>query len=237
MKHLPISVALSATIVALSATTSAQEPAPPEDESIPGWFRVDHDLLALQLWVGAVHSLGPVDVATDIYVNSGTFGEFDIGPTFSFGPLILTPMAGIGFDWSEQRAVTVVAPQLFTILNLDPIYFESWIQVFVNSAFTEGADNNLYTRNFLLLKVTDDFHIGPQAEATIALNNDRDLLISEPVGGRINLAYGENNLLGLFLGYETQEAARQVEIGVDESGEPIVAERGLAGRFTFIRNW
>jgi len=226
-----------------AAAPAAGEPAEDEEEGIPGWFRIDSDGLGLQLWVGATHSLGPVDLASDIYVDSGTFAEFDIGPAFSFGPLALTPMVGIGFDWSEQRATTLIAPQLFTILDLDMIYFESWIQGFLYSPFTEGADNDLYTRNFLLAKLSDDFHIGPQMEATLALNNDRDTLSSLPVGGRINLAYGENNLLGLFLGYETQEDARQVADGtvtVDPvSGEPVegTTERALVGRFTFVRTW
>ncbi len=45
---------------------------------------------------------------------------------------------------------------------------------------------------------------------------------SLPVGGRVNLAYGKNNTLGLFLGYETKAPD-----GVD----------GIGGRFTFIRTW
>jgi hypothetical protein len=222
-----------------AAAPAAGEPAEDEEEGIPGWFRIDSDGLGLQLWVGATHSLGPVDLASDIYVDSGTFAEFDIGPAFSFGPLALTPMVGIGFDWSEQRATTLIAPQLFTILDLDMIYFESWIQGFLYSPFTEGADNDLYTRNFLLAKLSDDFHIGPQMEATLALNNDRDTLSSLPVGGRINLAYGENNLLGLFLGYQTQRDARVVDTGeVDAAGLPVLAEdRALVGRFTFVRTW
>jgi hypothetical protein len=233
---------------AAAAPAAAAEPAPAdpaeaEEDGIPGWFRIDSDGLGLQLWVGATHSLGPVDIASDIYVDSGTFAEFDIGPAFSFGPLALTPMVGIGFDWSEQRATSLIAPQLFTILDLDMIYFESWIQGFLYSPFTEGADNDLYTRNFLLAKLSDDFHIGPQMEATLALNNDRDTLSSLPVGGRINLAYGENNLLGLFLGYETQEDARQVTDG-SETVDPVTGEtvegtteRALVGRFTFVRTW
>jgi len=220
----------------------AEAPAASEEEGgIPGWFRIDSDGLALQLWVGATHSVGPVDIATDIYVDSGTFGEFDIGPSFSFGPLALTPMAGIGFDWSQQKAVSLIAPQLFTILDLDPIYFESWIQVFLNSPFADGADNDFYTRDFLLLKATEDLHIGPQIEATIALNNKdaRDKVGSLPIGGRINLAYGANNTLGLFLGYETQKNARTVDTGeLDANDVPIVADdRALVGRFTFVRTW
>ena len=63
-----------------------------EKEETAGWFRLDSDALGLQLWAGAVHSVGPVDIASNIYVNSESFGELDIGPAFSFGPVSLLPM-------------------------------------------------------------------------------------------------------------------------------------------------
>ncbi len=214
-----------------------------EDASVPGWFRIDSDLLGLQLWVGATHSLGPVDIATDIYVNSGSFAEFDIGPSFTAelgdsSSLIVTPMAGLGVDWTQKRALTLVAPQLFLYLTLGPVYFESWTQAFFNSVFVEGANNDIYLRNFLLVSLTDNVAIGPHMEATLALNNDRNTLVSLPLQGAVSLSYGQNNTLLLALGYETVEAARQVDTGaVDEDAAPVFAERGLAGRFTFVRTW
>ena len=44
------------------------------------------------------------------------------------------------------------------------------------------------------------------------------------VGGRINLGYGENNMLGLFVGVETQ---------LDDDSE----DSGITGRMTFVRTW
>ena len=44
------------------------------------------------------------------------------------------------------------------------------------------------------------------------------------VGLRINLSYGENNTLGLFVGYETQ---------LEEKSE----DSGITGRMTFVRTW
>ncbi len=214
-----------------------------EGSSVPAWFRLDSDLLGLQLWVGATHSLGPVDIATDIYVNSGSFAEFDLGPSFTaeFGDsssLIVTPMAGLGVDWAQKRALTLVAPQLYLYLTLGPVYFESWTQAFFNSVFVEGSNNDIYLRNFLLFSLTDTVAIGPHMEATLALNNERDTLVSLPLQGAVSLSYGQNSTLLLALGYETVEAARQVDTGeVDEDAAPIFAERGLAGRFTFVRTW
>ena len=207
-----------------------------EEEETAGWFRLDSDALGLQLWAGAVHSVGPVDIASNIYVNSENFGELDIGPAFSFGSVSLLPMAGIGFDWSDQRAVTIIAPQLFSIIDTRYLYFESWVQFFFNSVFEESAlgpgDDIFYTRNFLLYKMTEQVSVGPQAELTAVLNDgDNGNVVSFPVGGRINLGYGENNILGLFLGYETEKQARKREV------ESSVHDHGLVGRFSFIRFW
>jgi hypothetical protein len=233
---------LISTLLLCSSAAIAQEPTN-EEAPTPSWFRLDSDSLGLQLWVGAVHSIGPIDIASNIYATSDTFAELDVGPTFSTGSVVrltASPMIGIGFNWSEQRASTLV-PQLLTILDSDFHYFESWAQLFMYSAFTDGADNIFYTRDFLLGKITEDFHFGVQVEATFVVNNEQDLL-SLPVGGRTNVAYGENNLLGLFLGYETQESARQIPTGTfhtDPTGELVenTTERALVGRFTFIRTW
>lgn len=202
-------------------------PAEGEEEAggTSGWFRVDTDALETQFWVGATHSLGSVDIASDIYVV-GSFAEFDIGPSFSFGNLALTPMVGLGFDFSTTDVSSLIAPQLFTIYDAEKLYFESWIQVFVNSIFTEGAEDSFYTRNFLLYKLADEIAVGPQAELTYRINEE-DMMFerattSLPVGGRVNLGYGAKNTLGIFLGYETKATD-----GAD----------GVAGRFTFVRSW
>lgn len=213
--------------------TPAPADAPPEEAEdeggTSGWFRVDTDSLETQFWLGATHEVGPIAIASDIYVV-GSFAEFDIGPSFSFGNLSLTPMVGIGFDFSNQDLASLIAPQLFTIFDQDKLYVESWIQVFLNDLFNDGAADSAYTRNFVLYKATDQLHIGPQVEVTYQLNDTMDEdgtmtesgLTSLPIGARVNLGYGENNTLGLFLGYDTEAAD-----GSD----------GVAGRFTFVRTW
>lgn len=203
-----------------AATVTAPAEPEPEADEVAGWFRVDTDVLSTQFWFGATHEIGGIAIASDIYVV-GSFAEFDIGPAFSFGNLALTPMVGIGFDFATQNATTLIAPQLFTIYSADKIYFESWIQVFVNSLFADDGADSIYTRDFLLYKFNDTIAAGVQAELTYEYEGAEDIT-SLPVGGRANVNYGKNSTLGLFLGYETEATD-----GTD----------GIAGRFTFIRTW
>ena len=199
-----------------------------EESSTSGWFRTDTDSLGTQIWVGASHSpsfLGGLSLDTDIYVV-GTFGELDLGlgiPVVDSDSLSLSflPMVGIGFDYAAADGPSsLIAPQLFTYLTAGSIYFESWIQGFFNSPFDYG-DDSIYTRDFVLYSINDTVAIGPQVEVTIGLGDDGGLS-SMVVGGRANVGYGENNTLGVFVGFETQK-------GDDETG--------LTGRMTFVRTW
>ena len=203
-----------------------------EESGISGWFRTDTDGYGTQIWFGASHPMGSVSLDTDIYVVD-TFGEFDLGlgiPVVDSEDLSLTllPMVGIGFDYkSANGPASLIAPQLFTYLTAGSIYLESWIQLFFNTPFDYG-DDSFYTRDFLLYSLNDTIAIGPQIEATILLKGLEEEtetgLDSLVVGGRINLGYGENNTLGLFVGYETQ---------LPEDSE----DTGLTGRLTFVRMW
>lgn len=202
------------------------EMAESEESSISGWFRIDTDSLGTQFWFGASHSLGSISLDSDIYVAEN-FGEFDIGlgiPVVDSDDLSLSllPMVGLGFDYAAPNGPSsLIAPQLFTYLTAGSIYFESWIQGFFNSPFDEEAGDALYTRDFILLSLNDTVAIGPQVELTLDLGDDGGLgsLIA---GGRLNLGYGENNTLGLFVGFETQKE--------DE-------DTGITGRMTFVRTW
>jgi hypothetical protein len=200
-----------------------------ESSGASGWFRTDTDSLGTQIWVGASHSpsfLGGLSLDTDIYVV-GTFGELDIGlgiPVVDSDSMSLSflPMVGIGFDYAAANGPSsLIAPQLFTYLTAGSIYFESWIQGFFNSMFDEDAGDSLYTRNFILLSLNDTLSVGPQVEVTLDLGDDGGIG-SMVVGGRANVGYGENNTLGVFVGFETQK-------GDDETG--------LTGRMTFVRTW
>ena len=228
----------SIPMVYADAHEAGEEMAEEEESSgVSGWFRVDTDGLGTQLWFGASHSpsfLGGLSLDTDIYVTE-KFGELDIGigiPVVDSDSLSLSflPMVGIGFDAAGEdehgHAITVangpsslIAPQLFTYLTAGSIYFESWIQGFFNSPFDYG-DDSIYTRNFLLLSLNDTLSVGPQVEVTLDLTNGG--LGGLAPGLRANVGYGENNTLGVFVGFETQK-------GDDDTG--------ITSRMTFVRTW
>jgi len=217
-----------------AGSAPAAADAPEEETYPPAWFRIDSDLGALQLWAGATHPLGDgVGLATDMYVNSGTLGEFDIGPAITAGDFVLTPMLGIQFDWSDKEAEAIV-PQLYVVGGPDPIYLELWVQNYLYTPFDEEDTNTLYFRFFVDYEISKYIGLGPQIEATLALNGDGDTLTSLPIGGNIMFSnYGAGNSLFLFLGYETNEDARTVPTGVGTETE----DHGLAGRLTFVKNF
>jgi len=259
----PEPVAEAAAPEAAPAEAAPVEEAPAEEDAgIPSWMRIDSDALKLQFWAGATHDVGGVGIATDIYVDSGYWGEFDIGVEIPAGEgVLLIPMAGIAVDWAQKKFTSLVAPQLFGYFTFDPIYIELWSQVFINSIFAdkgftddgeggfveikETVGNTWYNRLYLTYAATENFRIGPQVELTVPLNDAAKLqdddgndetFSSLQVGGHIDLGYGEGNTLGLYLGYETVKAARNryPQIGDDgeEDGE---IDHGIVGRLTFVR--
>jgi hypothetical protein len=213
------------------AAAPAEAPAPEEETWPAAWFRIDSDAAGLQLWAGATHMLSDtVGIATDMYVNSGTLGEFDIGPSFVAGPVSITPMLGLQVNWAQLEAVSLV-PQLYVTGAPDPLYFELWVQNYENNVFDDTAGTNtLYFRFFIDYRLGKYFAVGPQVEATLALNDaakglfaSGETLGSLPVGASIMLSnYGKNNNLFIFAGYETQDTADDTH---------------LAGRLSFVHNF
>jgi hypothetical protein len=181
-----------------------------------------------------------VGLATDMYVNSGTLGEFDIGPAIVAGPVTVTPMIGLQMNWAARRAAAVV-PQLYVVGGPDPIYTELWLQWYNYAAFKDpnlgplGMQSYLYGRFFVDYEAHKYVAFGPQVEWTLALNDAAKALpedATEPsslaslvIGGNVMLTnYGKSNTLIGFLGYELQSPNTS-------------AFRHLAGRLTFIRNF
>lgn len=239
----------AAADAAPAAPAPATPPAAEESKPIASFFRLDHDyMFGLQLWAGATYPLtDTIGLATDIYVaenyvtpsvqlgpNGGVqgvgaaqsyWGEFDIGPAFTFGPLSLTPMVGVAFDWAAKRAVALNGPQLYTIVSLDKFYFESWVWTMLYSAFNKaGANDYIHTRNWFLYKPNSTIGFGPQIEYTYDLEA-KQTLYGLPVGGHVELAYGTGNSLGLFLGYDAKKATH----GADDTA--------AVGRLTFVHNF
>lgn len=239
--------------IAAGATTpapTAPEPPKEAEKPVPSYFRLDHDyMFGLQLWAGATYPLtSTLGIATDIYVaenypgvslqtdpTTGApvgagiaqsyWGEFDIGPALTLGPVSLTPMAGIAFDWAAKRAVAMNAPQLYTIVNLDKFYFESWVWTVLYSAFNKAGPNDyVHTRNWFLYKINSTIAVGPQLEYSYDIEAKRTAF-GFPIGGHVELAYGAGNSLGLFVGYDTKKATH----GTDDTA--------AVGRLTFVHNF
>jgi hypothetical protein len=248
----PAPAASVAAPAAAAPAESTPAGAPPPAETptpVPSYFRIDHDYaFGLQLWAGATYPLAEnIGLATDIYIAenwplastdaSGAvtgavnswWGEFDIGPAFTFGPLSLTPMVGLAFDWAAKRSVAINGPQLYTILNTEKVYFESWIWTLLYSPFKDQvASNYFHTRNWILYKLSGTVAVGPQIELWTNLQDKVGPkgITSLPIGGHVDLAYGTGNTLGLFLGYETHKDAREA-----------VGGKGAVGRITFVHNF
>jgi hypothetical protein len=214
---------------AMAQPVEAPPAEPARTTDVTGWFRIDSDLGGLQLWAGAAHPLSDtVSLATDIYVF-GSLGEFDIGPAIVAGPVVITPMLGLQINWAAARAVALV-PQLYTILDGGSVYFESWIQIYLQDMFVEGSLDYLHTRDFLLFKASDHVALGVEADLNIALKNggvdvdgDEAEILWLPVGPHLKLHYGEGSTLELFAGYDI--AAEDFD------------RSKLAGRITFVQTW
>jgi hypothetical protein len=246
----PAAAPVAPAVETPAAVPPAAAPAAAPEETFPAaWTRVDVDFVGLQLWAGATHALSDtIGIATDIYLNAPlqgaaqTLGEFDLGPAFTVGKFVITPMIGFQYDVWHHRANSLV-PQLYiTGGGGDPIYMELWVQNYENQVFDKThATNNLYFRYFLDFTLGKYMALGPEVEALIGLNKagktpglyapdlgstsngKPNTLVSLPVGLNVNFTnYGKNNTLMLFAGYETTRTP---------------SHNHLAGRLTFIHNF
>ena len=203
-------------------------PSEPGGGGVSGYFRFDYDSYGLQLWVGATHQIGGLQIASDVYVTD-SYGEVDIGPQFTLGDVTFIATVGSIYDFSAQSVVAVVAPLLTTIYDQRRLYFESWLQLTFGSPFSDGAEDLFHTRNFILYKLNESIWVGPQVEMNYGFT-EADRIVSLPVGGQFSVGYGKDNRLSLFLGYETRELMDAT------TGEPMDSDR-LAGRLTFVHLW
>lgn len=200
-----------------------------EDPGISGWFQIDIDSLGTYFLIGASHPIGNISIASNIYINDnkGKYtGEFDLGVTVPVVAndsmtLLLQPMLGVGFDYKGVDGPDSLYPQIFAFLSADKIFFFHWTINTYTSIFHEEAINEIYTRNYLTYALNDIIAIGPQYERVQGLG-DKGGLWSQTIGGRININYGKNNTLGIYVGYDTEKG--------DE-------DSGLTGRMNFTRLW
>ena len=140
------------------------------------------------------------------------------GDNFS---LTLLPMLGLGFDYKAPDGPSAIFPHLFVFLPAGKFFFKSWTIGTLYSVFDEERDNEVYTRNYLTYSLNRTVAVGPQFEAVVGLGDERTVF-SMIFGARINIGYGENNTLGILLGYDTKKTEEQ---------------SGLTGRLSFTRRW
>ena len=195
-----------------------------EKPRIPGWFRVDTDSLGTHFLIGATHSVGGVSLESNIFIDD-TIGEFDLGVSIpavkgdSFSLTVL-PMLGLGYDFAAPDGPLAIYPHLFIFMPAGNLFFKSWTIGTLYSVFDEDRSNELYTRNCITYSLNKTVAVGPQVEAVLVGNSVG--LVSLVIGPRINIGYGENNTLGILVGYDTKKVEEQM---------------GLTGRLSFTRRW
>ena len=195
-----------------------------EKSRIPGWFRVDTDSLGTHFLIGATHSVGGLSLESNIFIDD-TIGEFDLGVSIPAVKgeglsLILLPMLGLGYDFVAPDGPLAVYPHLFVFMPAGNLFLKSWTIGTLYSLFDEDKSNEVYTRNYFTYSLNKTLAIGPQVEAVIVGGGVG--LVSFVVGPRINIGYGENNTLGILVGYDTKKKEEQT---------------GLTGRLSFTRRW
>ena len=195
-----------------------------EKVRIPGWFRVDTDSLGTHFLIGATHSVGGISLESNIFIDD-TIGEFDLGVSIpavkgeGFSVTLL-PMLGLGYDFAAPDGPLAVYPHLFVFMPAGDFFLKSWTIGTLKSAFDEDKSNEVYTRNYITYSLNGTVAVGPQVEAVLVGSGVG--LVSFVVGPRINIGYGENNTLGILVGYDTQKKEEQT---------------GLTGRLSFTRRW
>jgi hypothetical protein len=195
-----------------------------EKSRIPGWFRVDTDSLGTHFLIGATHSVGGLALESNIFIDD-TIGEFDLGVSIpavkgdGFG-ITLLPMLGLGYDFAAPDGPLAIYPHLFVFMPAGKLFLKSWTIGTLYSVFDEDKFNEVYTRNYITYSLNKTLAIGPQVEAVFV--GDSVGLVSFVLGPRINIGYGENNTLGILIGYDTKKDEEQT---------------GLTGRLSFTRRW
>ena len=221
-------VLIAVCIVAIATFSvqaeSDENEAAAETSHTPGWFRVDTDSLGTHFLIGATHSVGGLSLESNIFIDD-TIGEFDLGvsiPAVKGEGLSITllPMLGLGYDFATPDGPLAVYPHLFVFMPAGKLFLKSWTIGTLYSVFGEDRNNEVYTRNYITYSFNKTLAIGPQVEAVL-VGNDVGI-VSFVVGSRINIGYGENNTLGILVGYDTKKSDDQT---------------GLTGRLSFTRRW
>ena len=189
------------------------------------YVRFDQDyLFGSQIWAGgtipfndrfalALTAFIPENYPSYATGTNSWWGELDAGPAVTLGPLTLTPMAVVAFDWASKKPVALNAPQLYIVVNTPHLYLEQWLWTVLYSPFHAPVYSDyIHTRNWILYRPIETFAFGPQFELTYNLNTQGSGtkgMTAVPLGGHVEVAFNANNTLGLFLGYELSRSVRR----------------------------
>lgn len=222
---------------------------PDADNYAQLWVSLAADRVGAELAAGGTQPLGALDLALDVVVFQRWPGVVDprlgkpsalqigagarapsarleLGPALSWGGFFVLPKIGLGYDFDRQRVAPLV-PQLQTIIQFGPGYFESWVQLHLYDLFEAGAQDTLYARETFLVALGNTWAVGLQLEGSWAVRNapPAGCLRSFPAGGVANVAVTRWLTLGLFAGWEFEPEGRNGD------------HDGLAGRLTATGVW
>ena len=213
-------------IAALSISPVLTHAQATQHDATRGYVRLDTNLRDHVFWLGAGVPAGPVELHGDLVLQDRTL-EADAGVAFYAGALAILPMLGLSFDFGDHRFDRLVLPRVFSVVEVGPLYVESWLMLTLRDLLEDGAADEFYTRDFLLFVFNEHLAVGPQVEVRAALRRARgaarERLLNLPVGGRISSAW-DGHRFALFVGYEAAELARG-------NGS------GFTGRFTYTLAW
>lgn len=209
------------------------------------WLRQDADRSRAQLWVGTNQPIGALDLALALRVDQHWTGtvdprdpeasldpkyraptlHFEAGPALTSGGFFLLPQLSLGYDLERGRFAQF-APELISIIQGGPLYFETWLRLSFDSLFQKGAQDNFEARQLALGAINSHIAVGIEVDWVLALDNARGSACrSVPLGGVINLSPIDALTLGVFVGYEFRPAARQSSLDA------------LTGRLTLTEVW
>jgi hypothetical protein len=216
---------------AREAEASDPDPSSQAEDFAEVWLRLDVDRVGISAWAGSTVSSGALNLAYNAVIVQAYPGVVDplqnsaflsrvgddyraptarleLGPAFSTGGLFLLPKLGLGYDFERQQVGPFV-PQIMAILQGGPAYVESWLQFYFYDLFDQGSQDSFYTRDLLLIALSNAWAVGAQVELTVAMQNGPGkALRSLPLGAAVNSSPVEPLTFGLFVGVETQQSAR-----------------------------
>ena len=225
-----------ASFFALTANAWARDVDPDSkaENYAKAWLRLDADRVGVQGAVGTTVPLGGLELAGNVVVSQPYPGVVDplqnkkfsqpigndyrapevrleLGPALSSGGFFFLPKLALGYDF-ERKKVAPFVPELMTVIQGGPLYVESWVEFFFYSPFDVGAQNSFYTRDLLLVALSNHIALGPQVELTVAIKNSPGkALRALPIGAAANWSPADVFTLGLFVGVETQASARNAQ--------------------------